>query len=149
MMTKLLNNPKKKVAVDLMVWLGHDPSRTLSLDEWRERGVYELMNEGIGAETFWYVINNGFPRVSNFTSRCHDRFGSVRKKETNQEIESYQREYREILEASKKDDQRRMILYLKDDRQLSNRMISKVIGRSEGFVQKEYDRTKKRELGDK
>ena len=41
-----------------------------------------------------------------------------------------------------------MIIYLKDDRQLSNRMISKVIGKSEGFVQKEYDRTKKRELGD-
>lgn len=140
-MASLLNDPKKLVAVDLQNWLDKDESRTLNLNEWRERGPYQLVREGITQATYDYVIKNGFPPVRGLINQLKKSFRDAPKREKTRELNGYEHEYEELRRQSEMDDQRKMIIYLKMRNQ-SNHDIALVLKKSEGFVKSEFERMK-------
>lgn len=138
-MASFFSDPQNLVAVDLQNWLDKDPARNLNFDQWKDKGKMQMVREGIDSESYEWIMKHGFPHVRGIINKLRKQYHDAPQREHEKELQVFMEDYQKMQERSTKDNQRRMIIFMKMRNQ-SLHDISMVIGKSETFVDCEAKR---------
>lgn len=141
-MASFFSDPKTLVAVDLQNWLDCNPNHTLDFKAWKIKGKFRMIGEGISPETYeWVMEHQGFPHVRGLIEQLKRQYKNAPKRDHEKELLDFQRDYQKLVDRSVKTSQRKIIILMRMKQQ-SFVDISKVIGKSAGYVEREFEKLK-------